>query len=98
MSKPKNIYSVNEISEYVKKLVEKDKKLRNIWVKGELTNYRKPNKHMYFSLKDKNSIIKCVMFSRANKKLKFEPKEGMKILVRGLASLWISTNFMVIIL
>ena len=81
------IYSVDEISSKIKKLLEK--RLQNVWVRGEISNFGHHNKkHMYFSLKDDNSVIRCVMFRRANKKLKFKPKEGMEVLVRGGISVY----------
>jgi exodeoxyribonuclease VII large subunit len=78
------IYSVDEITTYIKNLIEKNRTLQNIWVKGEISNFRHPNKtHMYFSLKDENSIIDCAMFQRANQNLEFIPEDGMKLLVKG---------------
>jgi len=77
------IYSVDEISDRIKKIVE-NSGLDNIWVKGEISNFRHHDKrHMYFSLKDKNAVIDCAMFKSANKKLIFDPEEGMQVLIRG---------------
>jgi len=78
------IYSVDEITTCIKNLIEQNETLQNIWVKGEISNFRHPNKaHMYFSLKDENSIIDCAMFQRANQNLEFMPEDGMKIIVKG---------------
>lgn len=78
------IYSVNEITTYIKNLIEQDKTLQDIWVEGEISNFTYSNKtHMYFSLKDENSIIDCAMFQRANQNLEFMPEDGMKVIVRG---------------
>lgn len=78
------IYSVDEITTYLKNLIEKNEILQDVWVKGEISNFRHYNKkHMYFNLKDENSIINSAMFYRSNVNLEFKPKEGMKIVVRG---------------
>jgi exodeoxyribonuclease VII large subunit len=78
------VYSVDEITTYLKILVEHDKILQNLWIKGEISNFRNSDKgHMYFSLKDENCIIDCAMFQRANQSLQFSPKDGMKVLIRG---------------
>jgi len=78
------IYSVDEITTYLKDLIEQNEILQNIWIKGEISNFKYHNKkNMYFSLKDENSIIKCAMFERANQDLEFMPEDGMKMIVRG---------------
>lgn len=78
------IYSVDEITTCIKNLLEQNKTLQNIWVKGEISNFKHSNNtHMYFSLKDENSIIDCAMFQRANQNLEFIPEDGMKVIVRG---------------
>ena len=78
------IYSVNEITTYIKNLIEHNETLQNIWIKGEISNFKHYNKkHMYFSLKDENSIIDCAMFEGVNRDLEFIPKEGMKVIIIG---------------
>ena len=78
------IYSVDEITTYIKNLLEQDKSLQNFWIKGEISNFRHSNNiHMYFSLKDESSIIECAMFQRANKDLEFAPEDGMKVIIKG---------------
>ena len=83
------IYSVDEITTYIKNLIENNKTLQNIWVKGEISNFRHSNNtHMYFSLKDENSIIDCAMFQRANQNLEFMPEDGMKVIIRGYIDIY----------
>jgi len=78
------IYSVDEITTYIKNLIEQNTSLQDICVRGEISNFIHYNEeHMYFSLKDENSIIKCAMFRRSNINLEFKPKEGMKVLIIG---------------
>jgi len=78
------IYSVDEVTTHIKNLIEENKILQNVWVKGEISNFTHyAKRHMYLTLKDENSIINCAMFYRSNVNLKFKPKEGMKVLVKG---------------
>src|SRR3989344_3594124 len=80
----KKIYSVDEITNHIKKTLEKNKILRNIQVKGEISNFRHHNsKHMYFNLKDEHAIIRCAMFERINQDLEFEPKDGIEVVITG---------------
>ena len=78
------ILTVKELTRYIKNLLESDSKLSYFFVKGEVSNLRKPSSgHLYFSLKDEETQIRCVFFKGANKNLKFELEDGMKLIVRG---------------
>ncbi len=77
------VYSVDEITTYLQKIIELDRNLQDIWVKGEISNLRRSDSHIYFNLKDEDSIIDCAMFHRANKNLEFVPEEGIKVIIRG---------------
>ena len=78
------IYSVDEITTHIKSLLEKNSVLQDIQVKGEMSNFKHYNgKHMYFDLKDENSIIRCAMFWNSNNVLKFKPEDGTEVIVRG---------------
>ncbi|MBU1111722.1 MAG: exodeoxyribonuclease VII large subunit [archaeon] len=83
----KKILSVAELTFSIKKILETNQDLNDIWVKGELSNFTKHGSgHLYFSIKDEHSQLSCVMFRRAagNKKcLNFEPKHGDKVIVKG---------------
>ncbi len=80
----KGILTVKELTKYIKNILESDSKLDHIFVKGEISNFRKVSSgHIYFILKDEESQIRCVFFSRSNKKLDFEIEDGMKVIVRG---------------
>ena len=75
--------TVSEVTDYISELIGSDLNLRHIFIKGELSNvnlYR--SGHLYFTLKDDESQIKGVMFA-ARYKLKFRPKDGMKVLIEG---------------
>ena len=78
------IYSVDEITIHIKNLFKQDKVLQDIWVRGEISNFKHHNgNHMYFSLKDENSIIECAMFKGQNQSLEFTPEDGIKVIVKG---------------
>jgi exodeoxyribonuclease VII large subunit len=84
------IYTVSQVSVYLKSLLMNDRLLQDLYVIGEISNFKlhKPSGHMYFTLKDNESIMRCVFFRRANKDLKFNPFEGMKVIARGNLSLY----------
>ncbi len=81
--------TVTELTTYIKQLVDSDMLLSNVWITGEISNYKfHTSGHMYFSLKDQGAVIKCVMFRTQNSRLKFRPEEGMRVLVRGYVSVY----------
>jgi len=57
-----HIYTVNEVTNYIKREIEKNEKLQDIWVRGEISNFKFPSRHLYFALKDEESLLSCVMF------------------------------------
>ena len=82
--KEKKIYSVEQITAYLKSLIKEDTLLSDFWISGEISNfYHHSSGHMYFTLKDKNSQLKTVMFKGYNSSLDFEPEDGMQIEARG---------------
>ncbi len=78
------IYSVSEINAFVKNILEHEPLLRNIQVVGEISNFKRYSSgHCYFSLKDGTSVLKAVMFQRQAVYLRFEPRNGDKVVVVG---------------
>lgn len=78
------IYTVSRITKYIKSLFKNDSILQNVWILGEISNFKLHSSgHMYFILKDQESQIKCVMFRGNNYKLRFMPQDGMKVKIRG---------------
>lgn len=76
--------SVTELNKYVKDKIASDEFLNSVFVAGEISNFKHHyTGHMYFTLKDENSLIKCVMFKTATGHLNFVPKDGMKVNVLG---------------
>lgn len=76
--------SVSELNSYIKNKIADDEYLKNVLIKGEISNFKNHyTGHMYFTLKDENSLIKCVMFKSYTTHLSFMPKDGMKVMVLG---------------
>ena len=81
--------SVTELNRYIKEKIASDEALSNIIVKGEISNFKNHyTGHMYFTLKDENSLIKCIMFKTYAQQLNFLPKDGMKVFVLGGVSVF----------
>ena len=84
-----NAISVTELNKYIKDKIDKDEMLNNVFVKGEISNYKHHyTGHLYFTLKDENSLIKCIMFKGYTANLKFEPKDGTKVTIFGSVSVF----------
>ncbi|MBQ7927995.1 MAG: exodeoxyribonuclease VII large subunit [Methanobrevibacter sp.] len=76
--------TVSQLNAYINKKMKFDQNLKNIYVKGEISNFKTYSSgHSYFTLKDKNSQIPAVMFKGRRQFLKFEPKDGMKVIIKG---------------
>ncbi len=89
MNKEVLTVSVSQLNNYIKRVFEANTHLNDIWVKGELSNFKLHSSgHIYASLKDEASLIKLVMFRQSAAKLNFKPDNGMKVLVRGRISVY----------
>ena len=76
--------TVTYLNKYIKDRVAEDEYLNSVYVKGEISNFKHHyTGHMYFTLKDENSLIKCIMFKSSTATLNFAPKDGMKVLILG---------------
>ena len=83
------IYTVGEATALVRELLDGDKRLRTIYVRGEISNYRPAaSGHLYFTLKDEDATLKAVMFRREASQLRFQPENGMKVIVLGRISVY----------
>lgn len=82
--------TVSQLNMYVKMMFESDVRLNKILIVGEISNFVNHYKtgHCYFSLKDDNSAIKAVMFSRNAQNLRFRPENGMRVFVTGRVSVF----------
>jgi len=83
------VLSVSEINRYIREIISRDLILSNLWVKGEISNYKRHyTGHLYFTLKDEKSLLKCVMFKTQAAGLKFEPESGIKVVIKGYVSIF----------
>ncbi len=81
--------TVSSLNQYIKNKIAEDEYLSEILVKGEISNFKNHyTGHMYFTLKDENSLIKCIMFKSYAQKLNFMPKDGMKVFIFGSVSVF----------
>ncbi len=81
--------TVSDLNRYIKDKIADDENLNNILIKGEISNFKNHyTGHMYFTLKDENSLIKCIMFKTYAQKLTFMPKDGMKVMILGGVSVF----------
>ena len=84
--------TVTALTKYLKYKLESDVNLRQVYLKGEISNFKFHSTGLYFSLKDENSIIRAVMFKGNASKLKFTPTEGMKVLITGSIGIYPSSG------
>lgn len=76
--------TVSQVNAYINKMLKRDVNLRKIYIRGEISNYKTyPNGHSYFTLKDESSQIPAVMFKGRKHSLKFQPENGMKVIIKG---------------
>ena len=81
--------TVEQLNRYIKEKVDSDEFLNNVYVKGEISNFKHHyTGHMYFTLKDENSLVKCIMFKSYTPHLSFMPKDGMKVMIFGSVSVF----------
>jgi len=86
---PERAVSVSELNEYIKRLMDTDEVLAGISVRGELSNYKVyPSGHHYFTMKDAQSALRCVMFKGSAANLRFRPDNGMSIIAFGRVTVY----------
>ncbi len=85
-----NVLTVSQVNMYLKQVIDGDRNLKNIFVSGEISNFKSnySSGHFYFSLKDSNSTIRAVMFSSSAQRVRFRPEDGMKVIVTGRVSVY----------
>lgn len=78
------ILEVSQVNQYIKEMMDSDGLLGGLCIRGELSNYKKyPSGHHYFTLKDGQCALKCVMFRSSAMRLRFRPENGMTVLAAG---------------
>ena len=84
-----NAITVTQLNKYLKDRFDEDENLNAILVKGEISNFKNHyTGHLYFTLKDENSLIKCIMFKSYAERIAFKPKDGMQVMVFGAVSVF----------
>lgn len=85
-----NVLSITQLNEYIRGKMEADPHLSQVTVRGEISNYKQyPSGHHYFTLKDENSALKCVLFKGNAMRLRFRPENGMKVIAMGKVSVFL---------
>lgn len=83
------VYSVTELNNYVKGVLDNDENLKHVFVTGEISNYKAHySGHLYMTVKDVGAAVKAVMFAGNASRLRFKPENGMKVLIFGTISLF----------
>ncbi len=92
MQDARQYFSVTQLNEYVRMLLDGNAVLSDIWIKGEISNFTNQYRtgHMYFSVKDAGATLRVVMFRSNAARLKFEPRDGMKVLLHGRVSAYVA--------
>ena len=84
-----HVFSVTEVNQYIKSIIDGVPQLSEVLIRGELSNYKiYPSGHHYFTLKDGESAIRCVMFRGSAGKLRFRPESGMQVIAGGRVSVY----------
>lgn len=83
------IFSVTSLTNYLREVLETDEILRDVWVRGEISNFSQPRSgHLYFTLKDNDSQLRCVMWKGQTFRLRFNPKDGQSVEAHGAMSFY----------
>ena len=83
------VYSVSQVNNHIKGLLDSDAALSGLFIRGEVSNYKLyPSGHHYFSLKDETGALSCVMFRREAATLRFRPQNGMKVIAFGYVTVY----------
>lgn len=86
---PNNVLTVRDLTAYLRGLLESDEVLQDIWIEGEISNFSRPSSgHLYFTLKDSEAAIRCVMWRNATQRLAFTPREGLSVQAHGSLSVY----------
>lgn len=82
--------TVSQLNAYINEIISRDSVLSDVWIRGEISGFKlyKQSGHMYFTLKDENGILSCVLFKSRSRKLDFVPEDGQEVLARGSISVF----------
>ena len=81
----RQVLTVSQLNNYIKSVMDGDINLAGVFIEGEISNFKNhfSSGHLYFSLKDEDSVVKCVMFRGAASRLKFKPEDSMRVICSG---------------
>ena len=83
------VFTVTTLTNYLRELLETDEILRDVWVRGEISNFSQPRSgHLYFTLKDNDAQLRCVMWKGQTFRLRFNPKDGQSVEAHGAMSFY----------
>ena len=83
------VFTVTALNAYLRELFETDEVLQDLWVRGEISNFSQPRSgHLYFTLKDSESAMRCVMWKPSAMRLRFTPVDGMLVEAHGAMSIY----------
>ena len=83
------VFTVTALNAYLRELLETDEVLQDLWVRGEISNFSQPRSgHLYFTLKDSESAMRCVMWKLSAMRLRFTPTDGMLVEAHGAMSIY----------
>jgi exodeoxyribonuclease VII large subunit len=83
------VFTVTTLSNYLREVLETDEILRDVWVRGEISNFSQPRSgHLYFTLKDSEAQLRCVMWKSQTFALRFNPKDGQSVEAHGAISFY----------
>lgn len=83
------VMTISALTRYLRELLESDEILQDVWVRGEVSNFSQPRSgHLYFTLKDSEAQIRCVMWKNAALRLRFDPRDGMLVEAHGSMNIY----------
>jgi len=83
------VFTVTALNAYLRELLETDEVLQDLWVRGEISNFSQPRSgHLYFTLKDSEAAMRCVMWKPSAMRLRFTPADGMLVEAHGALSIY----------
>ncbi|MBC7325290.1 MAG: exodeoxyribonuclease VII large subunit [Moorella sp. (in: Bacteria)] len=83
------VLAVGELTAYLQRLLACDSHLANVWVKGEISNLRRPaSGHLYFTMKDQTAALRCVMFQSRSRNLNLPLRDGLEVIARGQVAIY----------
>ena len=83
------VFTVTTLTNYLREVLETDEILRDVWVRGEISNFSQPRSgHLYFTLKDNDAQLRCVMWKGQTFRLRFNPKDGQSVEAHGAMSFY----------